>query len=212
MQRLDNLGMEIMRLPLGRKSSEPNVPILLSKNIVHDRKFPDRILVVFGEATQDLGVWAYRAIHDGINYGSVVDLSKHVLVEKREENVGLILANTGQLIWHCGSRRTVTQQTWQALPRPYAAWGQPTMSSRNKIDGHNDWYEHVKYVFDKVLWPLINGKNTRLDVIGMSDGGLAAIRHLQRGCKYTNTQLLLKLPANEFRVCLEALHQRHRSR
>ena len=200
--------MDIMRLPLNRSATEPHVPILVSKNIFPQAQ-PDRIIVVFGEATQDLGVWAYRAIHDGINHGSAVGLAKHVLGEKHKENVGLIIANTGQLIWHCASRHAVTQQTWQALLRPSAVWGQPTMSGRNKIDGNNDWYEHVQYIFNAILWGLINGKSTRLDIIGMSEGGHAAIRHLQRNCKYTNTQLLIQLHANEPRVYLEALHQRH---
>lgn len=171
-------GVEILRLPLDREATEAHVPILISKDF-HQKS---HIIVFFGEPTQDLGVWAYRAIHDGINIGSVVNFARAVLSDERKDEVGLLIANTGQLIWHNGSQRAVTQQTWQAIPRPYANWGQATMSWRNKIPAHGDWSQHVQYIFEKVLWPKV-GQHTRIDIIGMAEGGLAALRYLQRDCK-----------------------------
>ncbi|KAJ6020631.1 hypothetical protein N7540_006135 [Penicillium herquei] len=175
LERLKNAGLEILPLPLCSGANDTTVPILVSKDIANK----SRIIVVCGEPNQDLGIWAYRSIHEGINYGSAVDLTKAVLGEKMDNDVGLIIANTGQLIWHCASERAVTQQTWLASPRPYGNWGQPTMSWRNKIPHNNDWTQHVQYVFKKVLWPYVNGKKTRIDVIGMSEGGLAALKYLQ---------------------------------
>ncbi|KAJ5608909.1 hypothetical protein N7528_009476 [Penicillium herquei] len=175
MERLKNAGMEVLHLPLCSAPNDTTVPILVSKDIANK----SRIIVFCGEPSQDLGIWAYRSIHEGINHGSAVNLTKAVLGEKMDNDVGLIIANTGQLIWHCASERAVTQQTWLASPRPYGNWGQPTMSWRNKIPHNNDWTQHVQYVFKKVLWPYVNGKKTRIDIIGMSEGGLAALKYLQ---------------------------------
>ncbi|KAJ5667065.1 hypothetical protein N7507_002929 [Penicillium longicatenatum] len=173
--RLKNAGLEILRLPLGTDELESHVPILTTPNLAQK----SRILVVVGEPVQDLGVWAYRSIHEGINFGSAIDFTKAVLGDDKKMDFGLVIANTGQLTWHCASQRAISQQTWLATPRPYANWGQATMSWRNKIPSNGDWQEHVQYVFEKVLWPAV-GKDTRIDIIGMSEGGLGAIRYLQK--------------------------------
>ena len=58
-------------------AARPNVPIMVSKNL----SSASRIVAVFGEPVQDLGIWAYRSIggDDGINAGSAVSLAKAVL-------------------------------------------------------------------------------------------------------------------------------------
>jgi hypothetical protein len=194
--RLEDAGLKTLRLPLRdgnppRDSfpTEAHVPILVAQNL---SKAP-RIIVVFGEPIQDLGIWAYRSInHDGINIGSAVNFTKAVLGEGKGKvttdvfgnrtDTALVLANTGQLLWHCASSRAVTTTTWLANPRPAGNSGQATMSHRNMIPGHKDWREHIFYVFEKVLWNNL-GPSTRVDVIGMSEGGLGAINYLKEHCK-----------------------------
>ncbi|KAJ5805443.1 uncharacterized protein N7503_003045 [Penicillium pulvis] len=173
--RLKKAGLEILRLPLGRNEDESHVPILTTADLAQK----SRIIVVIGEPVQDLGVWAYRSIHDGINLGSAVDFTDAVLGDGKNKEVGLVMANAGQLTWHCASQRAISRQTWLATPRPYANWGQATMSWRNKIPSNGDWQQHVQYVFEKVLWPIVQ-KDTRIDIIGMSEGGLGVIRYLQK--------------------------------
>ncbi|KAJ5212135.1 uncharacterized protein N7498_003781 [Penicillium cinerascens] len=189
--RLEDAGLKTLRLPHRdgnppRDSfpTEAHVPILISPNL---SKTP-RILVVFGEPIQDLGIWSHRTINrDGINIGSAVDFTKAVLGEGKGKvatdgsgnrtDVALILANTGQLLWHCATSRAITTSTWLANPRPAGNYDQAKMSYRNMIPGNKDWREHVAYVFEKVLWKSL-GPSTRVDIIGMSEGGLGAINYL----------------------------------
>lgn len=191
MNRLQEAGLEIWRLPFTNgpqeskaPTNEPHVPILVSKNLFKAA----RVIVVFGEPIQDLGVWAYRSIGaDGINFGSAVNFTKSVLGDTTDNtDTALVIANTGQLLWHCASSRAVTQRTWQAADRPAGPWGQATRSWRNTIPGNKDLTEHIQYVFEHVLWPWLN-KKSRIDVIGLSEGGQGAIEYLRKRCKCLST-------------------------
>lgn len=156
------------------------MPILVSKKLSKAA----RVIVVFGDLVQDLGIWTYRSVGaDGINFGSAVNFTKSVLGDATDTTgTALIIANTGQLLWHCASSRAVTQRTWEAADRPAGPLGQATRSWRNKIPGNKDWREHIQYVFEHVLWPWLNEKS-RIDVIGLSEGGQGAIEYLQKRCK-----------------------------
>lgn len=59
-----------------------------------------------------------------------------------------------------------------------------TMSQRNKIPGNERWQEHVECVFEEVL--AARGKlvrtDAKIDVVGVAEGGLAAIRYLSMDC------------------------------
>ncbi|KAF3490910.1 uncharacterized protein GIQ15_00427 [Arthroderma uncinatum] len=77
--RLHDQGLETLRLPIGAEPNEQHVPILVSPSFKTDK----RIIVVFGEPVQDLGIWAYRTIGgDKINTGSAVDFTAAVLGSK----------------------------------------------------------------------------------------------------------------------------------
>lgn len=210
MHRLQEYGLETWRLPFPNgpqepktMASDPHVPILVSKNLFK----ATRVVVVFGEPVQDLGIWAYRSVgQDGINFGSAVNFTKSVLDENRTDTA-LVVANTGQLLWHCASSCAVTQRTWEAAERPAGPWGQATRSWRNKIPENKNWREHIQYVFEHVLWPWLHDKS-RVDIIGLSEGGQGALEYLQKRCKLSITG---KVPgdsnANLFdRACMEAIH------
>jgi hypothetical protein len=176
-------------------------------------------VVVFGEPTQDLGVWAYRSVGtDGINAGSAVSLAEALLGrspnqgesgqtdggqngDKSEANgnkpsgeTALILANTGQLIWHCAARRCVTHPTWLALPRRSAVDPPASMSTRNEVPRNATWQEHVECVFEDVLAARgrLVREDARIDVIGLAEGGLGAVRYLGENC--TSVPLLPSFP------------------
>jgi hypothetical protein len=194
--RLADAGLKTLRLPFRDSTpprdsfpSEAHVPVLVSPNLVQ----APRVIVVFGEPVQDLGIWSYRtSLQDGINIGSAVNFTKAVLGESKGElptnraeertDTALILANTGQLLWHCGNTRAITTQSWLANSRPSGTSDQAGMSHRNMIPWNGNWQEHIKYIF-QALWRYM-GPSTRIDVIGMSEGGLGAINYLMENCEW----------------------------
>lgn len=184
---MHDLGLETIRLPLSTPKTEPHVPILASKNLATAR----RVVVVFGEPVQDLGIWAYRSVgSDSIRQGSAVALAEDIknkndATSDKSGGTALVLANTGQLIWHCRSRRAVTNATWLAMPRDSAVEGPPAMSHRNKIPRNENWQEHVACVFDDVLAPRggLLREDAKIDIIGVSEGGLAAMQYLESDCE-----------------------------
>lgn len=193
-----------MRLPLLHAPNTPHVPIMVSHNLTT----ASRIIVVFGEPIQDMGVWAYRTVgSENINAGSAVDFARAVLnlnsnananaaghntngtsekacSPQNEQDIALVLANTGQLVFHCASGQAMTLVSWSNLPRVSAVDSAPGMTRRNKIPGSLDWQEHVGSVFDGIL--AARGQlvrhDAKIDVIGLAEGGLGAIRYLAQNC------------------------------
>ncbi|OJD15018.1 hypothetical protein AJ78_04703 [Emergomyces pasteurianus Ep9510] len=198
--RLLNLGLETLRLPIGAAANAQHVPILTSSAALSQT----RLIVVFGEPTQDLGIWAYRVIgKEGINIGSAVNFATAVLGDSdsrkgtrpliintnasRAQNhdhsptsragAGLVLTNPGQLIWHCAKEKAISLPMWHALPRRNAVEPPMRMTFRNKIPGNETWQDHITYVFEEVLGKLA-APDVKIDVIGLAEGGLGAVRYL----------------------------------
>lgn len=204
--------MTTLQLPFSAGSKEPRAPVLVSKNL----SSASRIVVVFGESIQDLGIWAYRSVgRDGIDAGSAVSFARSVLgfdnpnsssgesngTKGKSNDTALVLANTGQLIWHCASRRTVTHATWLGLPRRSAVDPPVTLSQRNKIFLNEDWQTHVECVFEEVL--SARGKlvrdDAKIDVVGMAEGALGAVQYLAHECEFQPLHLKLLLVMNRSR-------------
>ncbi|KAJ5239605.1 hypothetical protein N7468_004224 [Penicillium chermesinum] len=175
--RLQEAGLETLRLPLGAAPCEPNVPILTSNLKGPPRR---RVIVVFGSTQSDLGIWGFRSIHDtSIKNGSAVEFTQAVLGKPgAAKDTALILANTGQLNWFCKGQRALSNRSLAAQPRPFAISEQASGSWRNTIPGNANCQEHVKYVFENVVKPHL-ASTSRVDVIGVSEGGLAAIEYLR---------------------------------
>ncbi|KAE8356564.1 Arb2 domain-containing protein [Aspergillus coremiiformis] len=184
--RLQELKLVTLRLPLASKPGDPHVPIMVSSNL----STASRVIVVFGEPSQDLGIWAYRSVgRDGVDAGSVVSFAKAVLSEPptgtnasdtKRGDTALVLANTGQLIWHCGAGRPMTLPSWMAHPRASAVDPPLMMTHRNQIPGNADREEHTACVFNEILADrgrLVRG-DARIQIIGVADGGLGALRYL----------------------------------
>lgn len=194
MKRLHNLGLKTVRLPLGATPSSHHVPILVSKSI----ETKSRVIVVFCETVQDLGIWAYRTVHkEGINIGSAVNFVTAALGNDGEtgqvdgqrangnddEKPGIILTNPGQLIWHEKSQTAMNIRSWRALPRRYAVDPPKKMTFNNKIPRNYNWRDHITCVFEDVLTNLVS-KNAKIDMIGVSEGGSIALQYLSEHCKY----------------------------
>lgn len=95
---------------------------------------------------------------------------------------GLILTNPGQLVWHCAKERAISLPTWHALPRKYAVEPPMKMTLRNRIPKNETWQDHITYVFEEVLGKLVP-EDTKIDIIGLAEGGLGAVRYLAEHCK-----------------------------
>lgn len=189
LERLSALSMSTVRLPPGAQEGDKHVPILCSSNLRQAK----RIVVVFGGSTQDLGIWAYRSIgKQSINSGSMVDFAKTVLkidsdnVSRSEDgkDTALVIANPGQLYYHCGSGTAVSHRTWFALPQKSAVHPPLEWSLRNKIPQNANCEEHVKCVFEGILaarGQLVH-EEAMIDVIAVSDGAGYATRYLAANC------------------------------
>lgn len=167
--RLENEhGLVKGRLPLGTPFSAPNVPIYMSKNLTT----ASRIIVIFGEAVQDLCIIAHRVIGGpgGINQGSmcsVVSAIRKIL--KDDENTGIVIANPGQLWWWPEGKRGLTPSARHSIPMKSAVhWGREYDPSLNAIPGHETPAQHVKAIFDEVLGKMARD-DAKLAVIAVTD-------------------------------------------
>ncbi|KAJ9298698.1 hypothetical protein DTO271G3_3665 [Paecilomyces variotii] len=199
LSRLSALGLSTLRLPLSAGPEDRHVPIMISSNL----KTASRVIVVFGEPVQDLGIWAYRTIStEGIDAGSAVSFAKAVLgyedPEDTKTDTALILANTGQLIWYNAEGRAITHPSWLALPKESAVDPLPRMTHRNKIPRNGNWEEHVHCVFEDVLKARgrLLSENAKIDIIGLAEGGLAAVMCLAENWSEWNSHISAMCLAN----------------
>ncbi len=173
----------ITHLPLNTSTSDPHVPILTSSNLSAAK----RIILYFGEANQDLGIFAYRTIgQEGNTAGSALDFVHAIQASK--DSPGIVIANTGQLIWYRRGQRAVTQQTWFALPRKTAVSGPMRIKDKmNRVPGNEDIATHVQSVFDAVR--RLARKDAAIDVIGISDGAWKVVAYLQENWETWNSRV-----------------------
>jgi len=178
------MGLETTRLPLGTPEDQNHVPILVSKGI----ESKSRIVVVFGERNQDLGVFSYRVIGDsGLTVGSALEFANAVLYGPipgpSQDAPGLVITNPGQLLWYRGGQRAVTRANWANLPRPSAVHDALKIDeNKNKIPGNRDYVEHIQYVFENVLGSMTH-KDASFDIIGLEYTGAAVLEYLSEHCK-----------------------------
>lgn len=169
-QRIGGLGMQKICLPLGTPASKPHVPIFADV----DLKSKDRVIIVFGETTQDLGLVAGRIANGpgGINKGSMVSVIQ-ALREKAaagEDAPGIILANIGQLFWWPEGGRALTMPATAALPQSSLVhYGVKHAPSLNNIPQNERPERHVQYMFGEVL-PALLGSDAKIDIIAIGDG------------------------------------------
>ncbi|RYO79930.1 hypothetical protein DL762_007903 [Monosporascus cannonballus] len=191
-KRLTNLGMKKILLPLGTPTTTddgttttttvPHVPIFVSADIAQK----SRVVLIFGESFQDLGVLAHRVVvgPGGVNKGSMVSIV-YSLQQQRSSPTGaaapgIILANTGQLLWCPSAGRALTRHAFDAAPMKSAVHeGRLVDEHRNRVPGNHSVAEHVRYVFESVIPAFVDPrKEARIDVVAVGDAVEAVQRYL----------------------------------
>lgn len=177
--RLLALGLVKINLPLGASDTTPHLPIFISTNLSTAK----RVIILFSESNQDIGVFAHRIIggKGGINEGSAINMVKYIqsLKTDKEDAPGIIIANTGQIRWWRRGKKAVTQVSWFALPQKSAVESSFRFDiEKNTIPGNRNTEEHVAYIFNTVVAELVN-KDAKLDVIGVSESAVRVALFLE---------------------------------
>ena len=177
--RLLGMGMHFMTIP---KDSRKQFPILVSGNI----DTAPRVVVFFGEIIEDLGMFSYRdACDDGISFGSIIGFAKGLLGENaRDSHNALILANAGQNVWYNAGWSPMSVESYRAQHRASAVVRERPLSGRNDVIGNRSIDEHVQNIFEQVLLRGGFRVGARIDIIGLSEGGSAAMTYLKNHCEY----------------------------
>lgn len=188
------MGLEKHILPLGHKDvTQPHLPIFASKDI----SSASRIVFIFGESTQDLGVLAHRVIGGpgGVAKGSMVSIVQGIfsqaaspVADDGDNNNGkksppaVLLANCGQLKWLPSLRKALTPAGWDSTRMKSAVHtGNLYSPDINSVPGNRTVGEHVQYIFENVLPNLLSPANSqaaRFDIIGVGDGADAVEQYL----------------------------------
>lgn len=195
--------MEKIRLPLNAKPTDRHIPIYVSSDIRKKK----RVLILFGEHNQDLGILSYRMTggKGGINQGSVINLVKHVQSMHSsiddDESPAIVLANLGQLRWWRRGKKAVTQTTWYTLPSKSLADPPYEFDPElNTVPENRDLAQHIEYVFNHVITELTL-PDAKLDIIGVSTGAFQTCVFLEKQenwCKWKSRLSVIALIAGYY--------------
>lgn len=208
LKRLSALGIKELYLPTlttTKPDHQPHVPILAPPpQVLKTRK---RVIVVINDSlNQDLGILAYRQLQRelGLNAGSVVDFAKELtqrsnhaaesldifrdgaeIENQARDTPGLIVTNTGQLLYSHQFDRAMTVRSWSAMARK-SIYHDPVRihDIENKVQGNRSPTEHIKFVFDHVIQnPDFVSPDAELYVITIEDGAENFLQILEHECK-----------------------------
>ncbi|PHH79822.1 hypothetical protein CDD80_3683 [Ophiocordyceps camponoti-rufipedis] len=156
--RLEKLGLNKVRLPLGVKEDERHVPIMASSDIASK----SHVILIIGEPCQELGVLAKRVAsgRGGIDKGSMVSVVRALQRQPSSADdaaaPGILLANPGQLHWWPEGRRALTTVAKDAVPLPSLVHrGSRFVSGLHDVPLNEDPEAHVRYVCRQVVERLV---------------------------------------------------------
>jgi hypothetical protein len=183
LNRLNALGLNTLRLPLSAGPTDPHVRILASPPEI--LRTASRVVVVFGEPTQDLGTLAGRVVTGpgGIDKGSMVSVARRVLAQHASaadaRPPALVLANTGEGFWWPEGGRALAPLARHGSPRSSAvslgAWFDERV---NGIPGSGNADEHVASVFRDVLGKRCTADGAELSIVALGGAAEAVERFL----------------------------------
>ncbi|KAM4065552.1 putative arb2 domain-containing protein [Hirsutella rhossiliensis] len=153
-ERLEKQGLQKVALPLGSAPQDRHVPVFVSPDLMSRA----RVVVIFGEPSQDLGVLAGRVLSGpgGIDKGSMVSVVQALQAQASSGTdsspPGVVLANTGQLYWWPEGKRGLTVTSSANIPLPSMVHlGRQHVPALNSIPQNEDPASHVNYVFREVI-------------------------------------------------------------
>lgn len=168
-ERLEQRGMQKLHLPSETPNSEPHIPIFASSDVAEK----SRVIVIFGEPVQDLGILAGRVANGpgGLNKGSMVsvveEIQKQCSSDSDTSPPGILIANPGQLYWWAEGKRVLTVTASAAIPLPSLVHsGRRYDPAVNSILGNETPEAHVTYVLSKVL-PQLIATDAKVDIIAI---------------------------------------------
>lgn len=189
-QRLESLGLRVLRLPLSgavRPIHQPHIPVFVSANV---RRSTKRLIVIFNHTSSELGILSARYIaapeHGGIAAGSAVNLVRYIQDLHHAESPdspGILLANPGQLLWSRRMKEAVTYHQWEAMPRNVPECDSAEISyEKNTIVRNRTPMQHMSYVLTSVVPELI-GTDGKIQIISCADACFDLIDVLKDHCK-----------------------------
>ncbi|KAJ4337538.1 hypothetical protein N0V95_008300 [Ascochyta clinopodiicola] len=215
-ERLSKLGIKQLYFPhlVTTKPNGPHIPILAPPlDVLKTRK---RVIVVVNDALQDLGILAYRQLQRefGLNGGSVINFAKEMIrrsasakddeescnttdvfndgaeVQDDSDIPGLIVMNTGQLLYSHKYNRSMTMRSWCAMPRKSIAHDPIKIhDEENYIEGHRAPTEHIKSVFDQLLCnPDRVAPDAEVYIIAIEEGADKLLEVFKQDCEWTSPQ------------------------
>jgi hypothetical protein len=206
--RLSHLGLTRIYLPqfTTAKPNGPSIPILAP--VPDTLKECKQIIVLVNDTQQDLGILSYGQLTRdlGINGGSVVNFAKEMIkrsctnhsaeqdahisedgykLEDGSATPGLIVLNTGQLLYSHNHNQAMTLRSWSAMPRKSIAHDMVRIhDTENHVPGHATAKDHVKTVLDQVILnPARLDASAEIFVVAIENGTEAVLNLLSEDCK-----------------------------
>lgn len=171
-ERLQKEGLNKVLLPLNTTdSSQPHTTIFASADI----QSKSRIVVIFGEPRQMLGVLALRVLNGpgGVNKGSLVSIVKKLQAQATSATdpspPGIVLADVGSVFWWPEKRKALTLNAFAEMPLPSMVHNGRRITDDNRIPGSESSEKNVEHMLREVLPALANEK-ARFDFIGIGRG------------------------------------------
>lgn len=155
------------------------------------------------DALQDLGILAYCQLQRelGVNGGSVINFAKDMINRTalaRDQGItttaandgeipGLIVMNTGQLLYSHKYNQTMTTRSWYALPRKSIAHDHVRIHDQeNYVEGHRTSTEHIRSVFDQLLCdPDRVAADAEVYIVAIEGGADKVLDVFKENCKFT---------------------------
>ena len=101
------------------------------------------------------------------------------------EAPGLIVMNTGQLLYSHRYNRAMTMRSWYAMPRKSIAHDAIRIHDQeNYVEGHRNATEHIKSVFDQLLCdPNRVAPDAEVYIIAIEGGAEKTLEVFKHDCK-----------------------------
>ncbi|WQF82888.1 hypothetical protein CDEST_07902 [Colletotrichum destructivum] len=180
--RLEKEGLNKIRIPFGTEPTSPHVPLFTSANLAT----ASRVVVFFGEPSQDLGILALRVANGpgGVDKGSMVSVVQEFGRQSSSASdpspPGIVLANTGELWWWPEGKKALSPVQALAVPRKSMVHhGRAFDPKIHSVPRNESPEAHVRYILDEALSVLVS-PTARLDIVGIGLGADHATKALDR--------------------------------